>query len=354
MGNFCVLLENIVIDNNIWRNLVRDCFDGEPMLLPGYARLFCEPVDSAVCAMFQGANGVMIYPFIIRQIPVYTEKQLFDIITPYGYGGPRISGALSEEERSNFWDRLESWMREHSIISEFIRFMLWDSENTAYRGIRETRSTNIIRSLEDSLEAIWMNFEHKVRKNVKKANASGLELVIDKKGERIGDFLAIYYSTMDRRNANKDYYFDDTFFDRLHKYLHGNFIYFYTLKNNIPVSVELVLVSHYNVYSYLGGTNKEYFSCRPNDFIKYEIIKWAKENGKKRFILGGGYQPGDGIFKYKRSFAPDGTVRFQIGKRILDEEQYSRLIAKCNEKRAHQGKSLLVPDNGFFPLYRVN
>lgn len=354
MTGFFLLWEFDNEQKSIWMNDVVQYFAGEPMLLPDYAKLFCNSGEYAVCAKYQGTNGLLIYPFIFRPIPINTGEDLFDITTPYGYGGPRIFGDLSVDERNWFWDRLDDWMLEHSIISEFIRFMLWGAEDTAYRGIRETRSTNIVRSLEDSLDNIWMNFDHKVRKNVKKANAAGLKMLIDDNGERIDDFLSIYYSTMDRRNANKTYYFDTAFFNELHTSMKGHFVYFYAMQNNTPISVELVLAAKDNIYSYLGGTNLEYYCCRPNDFIKYEIIKWAKENGKKRFVLGGGYQPGDGIFRYKKSLAPDGTVEFQIGRRIVNEGQYAMLVAKCNEQRARQGKPLLAVGNSFFPLYRVH
>ena len=37
---------------------------------------------------------------------------------------------------------------------------------------------------------------------------------------------------------------------------------------------------------------------RANDFLKFEVIKWAKEKGFKNYVLGGGYGTDDGIFQY--------------------------------------------------------
>lgn len=53
------------------------------------------------------------------------------------------------------------------------------------------------------------------------------------------------------------------------------------------ISTELVLDGASNCYSYLGGTDSEYFYTRVNASLKYEIIKWAKEKGLKDFVLGG-------------------------------------------------------------------
>ena len=82
-----------------------------------------------------------------------------------------------------------------------------------------------------------------------------------------------------------------------------------------------------NAYSFLGGTDSEFFDFRPNDLLKFEIIKWAKEKGLKNFILGGGYGEDDGIFQYKSCLAPHGIVDFYIGKKIYDENSYEKLIS---------------------------
>ena len=58
-------------------------------------------------------------------------------------------------------------------------------------------------------------------------------------------------------------------------------------------------------------------------------------------MLGGGYEDGDGIFRYKRSFAPHGLVPFFVGRRILDPDLYADLT------RRHGGG-----EAEFFPAYR--
>jgi hypothetical protein len=65
---------------------------------------------------------------------------------------------------------------------------------------------------------------------------------------------------------------------------------------------------------------------------------WAKRAGKRRFVLGGGHEPDDGIFRYKRSFAPGGLVPFEVGMRVLDPERYAELSG---------GR-----ETTFFPAYR--
>lgn len=126
-----------------------------------------------------------------------------------------------------------------------------------------------------------------------------------------------------------------------------NIMYFHVLYENKIISTELVIYGAENAYSYLGGTNRDYFDLRPNDFLKYEIIKWAKEKGLKNFVLGGGYGADDGIFQYKTCLAPNGIVDFYIGRKVFDKSGYDKLT----ELRAKDNPDCL--SSGYFPKYRA-
>ena len=157
---------------------------------------------------------------------------------------------------------------------------------------------------------------------------------------------------MDRRGAGRGYYFPMEFFEKLRLDLPDGACWFHALLGDEVVSTELVLLSTATVYSFLGGTAEAAFDCRPNDLLKYEIIRWAKARGYQRYVLGGGYEPGDGIFRYKRSFSPRGTIPFRVGRRIHQPDKYRRLVAA----RSSYEKALGVhwtPKAGYFPEYRA-
>ena len=126
----------------------------------------------------------------------------------------------------------------------------------------------------------------------------------------MNDFLRIYYGTMERSNAEKKFYFKKQFFETL--MLSDNAVMLHVRFNDKIISTELVIFGAENCYSYLGGTESEFFYTRANDFLKFEIIKWAKEKGLKNFVLGGGYGSDDGIFQYKMNLAPHGIRDFYI------------------------------------------
>jgi len=322
---------------------------------PGYVRLFETEAAAPMCAAWESDKCGVLYPFLLRDLVGERfcppgVRPASDIITPYGYGGPFRWGDTVDVARA-FWREFDGWAGRHGVVSEFVRFGLFQEALLDYPGQKEEKQTNVVRSLDADGDAVWMDFEHKVRKNVKKAQRSGVRVEVDPRGDRLEEFLAVYTRTMDRRSALDQYYFTRDFFERIHNYLPGHFAYFHAMHARSVISTELVLLSECAVYSFLGGTLEEAFDLRPNDLLKYEIILWAKRQGKRAFVLGGGYEAGDGIFRYKLAFAPSGGVPFYTGWRVLDDSMYGSLTAH----RAAVAKASGVewtPRPGFFPAYR--
>ena len=116
---------------------------------------------------------------------------------------------------------------------------------------------------------------------------------------------------------------------------------FHVMKEDQIISSELVLYDLRNAYSFLGGTDSDYFPLRPNELLKDYIIKWAHSQNLKKFVLGGGYGEDDGIFTYKKYFSKDGVFPFYIGKRIINHEKYNILC----DLRMERNKEM--PNNSF-------
>ena len=82
-------------------------------------------------------------------------------------------------------------------------------------------------------------------------------------------------------------------------------------------------------------------------------MNWCHQTGKQGFVLGGGYEPEDGIFKYKKSFAPNGLVPFQLWEENYNDKSYNSLV----EQRKHWEQSNAgewSPTEGYFPEYRAS
>lgn len=316
---------------------------------PEYGKLY-EQIEGGVCEAFEYKYdaGTIRNMYIKRPVPWLIDGiQYYDVITPYGYGGPVIiDGNASSGLLAGYYAAWSAYCHENGIVAEFIRFHLFDNTDlrNTFPGEIVHISDNVVRRLDDTMDVMWMEFEHKVRKNVKKAQSNGLTVTIDGTGTELSEFLNIYYSTMERNNAKDYYYFNRAYFQSIINTLPGRFMFFHVWKDDTIVSTELVLCSDKYVYSFLGGTMDEYYSMRPNDLLKYEIIKWGKETRHIAFILGGGYGGNDGIYRYKKAFAPGDDVPFYIGRLIHNKYIYDALV----EKRKLDGPI----NEGFFPQYR--
>lgn len=339
-----------------WLELWKSWPDREVFAHPGYGELFAGEHDRFLCASYvvPGA-GAVIYPFIHRQTSARDDlgNPLTDLVSPYGYGGPYFWDLPAKEETTDaFWSEFDSWAASNNVVTELVRFDLHAGTLLAYPGETVARSRNVSVPLGPDDDAIWMGFEQKVRKNVKKAQRSGVTVEVDLDGAFLSDFLRLYEGTMDRRDAGAGYYFGRSFFERLTAVLEGQFAYFHAIVDGQIVSTELVLVSERSVYSFLGGTDSSAFALRPNDLLKYEVIRWAKARGKSEFVLGGGATPGDGIERYKRSFAPDGLVEFFTGQRVLQHQPYETMVEAQRQTFASAGHDWPT-ESTFFPQYRM-
>lgn len=210
---------------------------------PGYLGLYTSPACRALCANWRSESGAVLYPFLIRDLTVERfwpggMPQAFDITTPYGYGGAFVLGPRNPPDSESFWCAFDAWASDHSVVSEFIRFSLFDQSLLAYPGTRKRRQDNVIRNLDLDPDALWMDFEHKVRKNVKRARSNEVSVDIDTSGESLDEFLTIYQGTMDRRSAGSSYYFLKAYFESMHSSLPGSFAYFHARHRGRIVSTE--------------------------------------------------------------------------------------------------------------------
>lgn len=334
--------------NEQWDRIVKSFHDYEAFFLSEYVNAFMKENrknGTPILLLYENGKDKAINVVFCRDVAedIKLEGRLspgmyYDLITPYGYGG--FKGNISDWRELNQCYREYCWKNKY--VCEFVRFDLFSNYYKHYDGEVETKTHNVVRNLEMSLDEMWMDFEAKVRKNVKKANSNNLEIIMEPNGDYLEDFLRIYYGTMDRSNAEDEFYFSKDFYCNLNQ-MKENVMYFHAIYEGRIIATELVIYGAENCYSYLGGTDKDFFDLRPNDFLKYEIIKWAKDKGLKNFVLGGGYGKDDGIFNYKKSLAPNGVVDFYIGKKIFDNEAYDDLVA------LRKGDIL---DKNFFPIYR--
>jgi hypothetical protein len=351
---FTVLHADVPRELAAWQALWSASPYREPFAHAAYVALGARSGERALCLAWREPDGATImYPLLLRDIAAAPgESPLRDVVSPYGYGGPYAwRGGRRPAVAARFWEEFDRWAARERVVSEFVRFSLFDEQLAPHPGEHEERLRNVVRSLALDDDDLARDVEHKVRKNVRRAQAAGLRVEIDPAGERLDDFVRIYDGTMDRRAAAGSFYFGRDYFARLGAELGAAKAYVHVLHEERVVSTELVLLSSDHAYSFLGGTEAEAFPLRPNDLLKWELIRWARDTGRSAYVLGGGPRPDDGIFRYKAAFAPNGLVPFRVGRRVLDPEAYARLEAERDLARSDQERARVAADRPF-PSYR--
>lgn len=294
-------------------------------------------MGKAYCFLAENDRGFILYPFLLSEIAANFDLpgKYCDIEGAYGFNGA-ICSTEDEALCSLFHTSFNDFAQEKNVVAEFTRFnpVLRNQAISTYLTV-SLANQNIVLDL--SHDNFWLeDYEHSTRKNVNKAMRNGLS-VIALKGAEVTDkwldkFYAIYIDTMVRNNADSFYFFERSFFALIMKNMQANSLLFFTIKEGKPISTEIVLYNKNVAYSYLGGTDSEYFAFRPNDILKHFIILTLKEYGVELYCLGGGIKPGDNLFKYKRSFAKNGIIDFYIGKKVHREDIYKKLVFEW-EKR---------------------
>lgn len=351
---FDVLYLNKQEDLETYKNIVHTSFVDSAYNTVEYFNVFCGDSSDIVCFISKVDKKTIILPGYIKNIVIHDENTgCKDFSTPYGYTGNYYSASVDLHDLEEFWNKVKNWLSDNNVISAFIRFNLFDNY-IGFNGLIHNTMLNIKGEIIDK-ETQWNNFEHKVRKNVKKAIRENLTSKIYYKNiddSVIQSFHEVYIETMKRTNANDSFFYS---FDQFKVFCNSNEdlcaicnIY----DEDVVVSSELLLISNNSVFSFLGGTMEAYFDKRPNDFLKFEVINWARENGFDYYVLGGGYGYEDGIFKYKKSFFPNDVVTYRTGRLIVDKNSYNNLSQKNNLGRVKKGLSALDLNNeSFFPLY---
>ena len=316
-----------------------------------YGKLY-EKIENGICDIFdfKCLYGRISHMFIKREIPLCVDgTKYFDIVTPYGYGGPIIIDHKEEcikELIEEFNLAFKDYCDNHNIVSEFIRFhpIVGNAKDfkSMYRIeiIRKTVGTNI----RDYKDPIASEFSKSARKSIRRALDSGLTFKITEKPDSLNNFKEIYYSTMDRNEASEYYYFDDSYFDSCLKYFKEKIILVEVFYEEKVIAAGFYFVYGKMIHAHLSGTLKDYLSLSPAYIIKYATALWAKQNGIEFIHYGGGTtnSENDPLYNFKKKFGQNTDFQFYIGKKVWNNEVYHKL---CKLK----GKDECTD---FFPAYR--
>jgi hypothetical protein len=324
------------------------------MAHPDYVRLFTRPGDRAVAAVLRTRAGGILYPVIVRPLAAEPWAEAgargCDLTTAYGYGGPFQWGA-TEGDAKTFWTQFDAWALREGAATSFARLSLFSDDLLPFNGDVVSNGPNVVVRVDVPKQTLWSDYRSEARRSIGLARDRNVTIAFDPAGERLDEFLGVYTSTMDRRGASSGYYFPRSFFETFIRDLSGHFTFVHALAGGRVISSEIVLLSAAHATSYLGGTLAEGFALAPNYLIKHESFLWCRDQGKKAVVLGGGYQPNDGILRYKQRFTRAADRTFLLGRRTFDVAAERGLVGRRREWERGRGREW-APAADFFPGYR--
>ena len=347
-----VLDASIPTERSVWLQVWQRWPNREVWAHPEYVPLFGRPGDRAICVAMEESRGGVLFPLLLRSLKdepwAQNGDRCFDLTSPYGFGGPFSWGT---PDVTTYWDRFDQWANAQRVVSLFTRLPLFEDQTIPFKGELVSKGPCVVIPLEGGEVAILKNYEKSVREVLRHSKRKGVSVVVDPQGDRLDEFLAVYYSTMERRAASSNYFFPRTFFTALRESLSAHVLFFHALHEGHVLSTELQLISQTHSYAFLGGTTEAGLSYRANTTLRHGTNVWGSEHGKSHMVFGGSHRENDGLLNYKKRFAPQGLKMFRVGTRVFDPDQYMRLIEQHRAWAVGQGHQW-VPTEEFFPAYR--
>lgn len=318
---------------------------------PDYAELYETEENRAVEYRFECEYGFITNLFLKRQIDIKLpdEVQYFDIVTPYGYGGPVIHWTNDKEKLIQaYMDDFGRYTEKEHIIAEFVRFhpILGNGVDfkEVYKSIfdRKTVGTNLTYD-----DVVAKEFSKHKRKDIRKALKNPeIRYEVTENPSTLQDFLKIYYSTMDRDKADDYYYFKPDYFQTMLEKFREHIT-----AGRVFLGDQLIAMGVYFRYgkylhAHLSGTLSEYLDYSPANILKYALAVYGHENGYEVIHYGGGTSrsPENGVYKFKKEFGKNTEFDFYIAKKVWNEEIYKQI---CSAVGADV-------NSDFFPAYRMS
>lgn len=301
--------------------------------------------------LFEHALGTIRHHYVIRRIESQLSdgEMIFDLTSPYGYGGPLIlecKEGKEEELVDNFMESFRLYCANQNVVSEFIRFhpiannAKYFSKHYSIEFHNYTVGTNLV----DYKDPFLSEFSRSCRRDIRRSLRAGLSVEIEERPKTLDDFVEIYYDTMNRLKADKFYYFSKHYFEDLLQIFPENILKGIVKFENKAIAMGLFFKTEDMLHDHLSGSLTEFMHFAPTYVLHYGFLLWGIEHGIKLIHYGGGTgrSENDSLLAFKKQFGQNTRFSFNIGKKIWDKERYERLTAQISDIA------------GFFPAYRTH
>ncbi|WP_396211718.1 GNAT family N-acetyltransferase [Flavobacterium sp.] len=334
----------IEVTNFDWSTIVTNCKEFDFYHTLSYNQL--EKKNRPVLFLYEFGKDFIAIPLIIRKIE---KSDYFDITSVYGYAGPISSLLFNEIDESvikKFQNELINFFKNNNIISVFSRLhpIIQNEKFFINFGLVEHINKTVVIDLKVTLEEQKKQYRKSNKSELNQLRRKGFEVVEATTIDEIDKFVSIYHETMQRVDANSNYFFDYKYF---YSFLKNPCFKSKLLlaKFNGEVSAGAIFTITNKIMQYhLAGTTEKYIKETPMKLILDEARLLANQLNLDYLHLGGGVggSDEDSLFRFKSGFS-DKRGFYNIWKMVVDDEKYEKLVNELN----------VDTNSDFFPLYRV-
>jgi len=355
-----ILRASLAEDRVAWERLV----EGLPLksiyFTPGYVTFYAKKISGEPMLVTYGdEENYIVHPLVkrcINDLPFCPPEPIFyDVISPWYHGGPSARLADKDLERElyrNFLSEFGDYCRANSIVSEFVRLYSLTGNHRPLQGLVpiENIGATVYVDLRKSQEELWAGFNHSCKKNIKRAQASGVEVRISQHREDLKLFHRVYEDFLNRKESDMFYHFTLASLEELFDLLGDNATLFLAIHQGKVMAANLVVHKYDIAEDYLRGSYVDDIRVRPNNILLYRIILWAKDRGYSYFNIGGGRAGQvDDQFRFKATFS-ELHADFLVYSQVHNRAAYEELCQKRRHYDELHGVVRESPD--FFPAYR--
>jgi Acetyltransferase (GNAT) domain len=338
-------------DGSRWDEVLQQVGSYDFCHLAEYNRLAerCGQGQSRMLVRREGDHAIA-FPLLLRDVPlgVGAEGGWKDVTSVYGYAGPlATTTALSEGMRARFASFAMDFFRQHRVVSALSRLHPLLHQAPLLSGWGEVVPIGWTLSVDLTApeEEQWNAYRRNHRQDIRRLRSMGV--TCEQAGlECLDAFIEMYYDTMDRVGAARDYYFGREYFAQLLADMPGVAHLYVCRDGGLPVAGGIFTICQRLVQWYLSGSRPDYDGPPPTKLMFDVARRWAIDQGAHTLHLGGGVGGRrDSLYHFKRGFTHREHT-YALWRCIVDENVYAGLVrSSCQEAGC-------LPDDSYFPRYR--
>jgi hypothetical protein len=309
---------------------------------------------------------IFAWPYLLRPVSVPGVGEVStcnEVRSCYGYGSPVFSNCENNKAfLTCAFEKLKEIWRSQRAVCAFARMHPVLESHRALHCIESTdawsevsgdmpalsfRGHTVSVNLSRPEDARVADYFASTRSHIRRNQRAGWITELDGSFIHLRSFVEFYNATMLRNQADRYYFFDFAYFDRLRRVLTSAIHLFVTMDDGTPTCAALISDYRTRMQALFIVTNPAYAKASPAKNLVHDVCRWGQDNGCIDFHLGGGRRgQQDSLFEFKSGFSK--LYRdFYTCALVLDRDAYSKLVA-LREKVAP-----IDPASPFFPAWRT-